>query len=331
MASTISAGTTAGTALNLQSDTTGNLAFKTGASAVTALTIDTNQNVTYANAVTYGGTIQGTTITATTGFSGNGVALTAINASNVTSGTTTVSVGGTGATTLTANNVIIGNGTSAVGFVAPGTNGNVLTSNGSAWTSTAPATPALPQFRTRVFASSTTWTAPTGCSYINALVIGGGGGGGGSTGGSSGGYGGVGGMASGEIAVVGGTTYTITVGAGGNGSNSTNGSTGGTTSIGALISATGGGGGAVNGNLNSASDGTGTNGTIVNTFIFFYGAPPFAGQADRPSAVGASAAIAWSPSLANILPGSRGGPEESSTTNNASGAVGGVVVIQYVG
>ena len=48
-----------------------------------------------------------------------------------------VANGGTGAATLTANNVILGNGTSAVQFVAPGTNGNVLTSNGTTWTSAA--------------------------------------------------------------------------------------------------------------------------------------------------------------------------------------------------
>ena len=57
---------------------------------------------------------------------------------NVT-GTLPVASGGTGLTTLTANNVLIGNGTSNVTFVAPGSNGNVLTSNGSAWTSTTPA------------------------------------------------------------------------------------------------------------------------------------------------------------------------------------------------
>ena len=45
--------------------------------------------------------------------------------------------GGTGATTLTANNVILGNGTGAVQFVAPSTNGNVLTSNGTTWVSQA--------------------------------------------------------------------------------------------------------------------------------------------------------------------------------------------------
>ena len=51
---------------------------------------------------------------------------------------TPVSSGGTGAYTLTANNVILGNGTSAVQFVAPGTSGNVLTSNGTTWTSATP-------------------------------------------------------------------------------------------------------------------------------------------------------------------------------------------------
>jgi hypothetical protein len=54
-------------------------------------------------------------------------------------GTLPVANGGTGATTLTSNNVIIGNGTSAVQFVAPSTSGNLLTSNGTTWTSAAPA------------------------------------------------------------------------------------------------------------------------------------------------------------------------------------------------
>lgn len=59
-------------------------------------------------------------------------------ATNVT-GTLPVANGGTGATTLTANNVLLGNGTSAPLFVAPSTSGNVLTSNGTTWQSTAPA------------------------------------------------------------------------------------------------------------------------------------------------------------------------------------------------
>lgn len=56
--------------------------------------------------------------------------------------TVTVAQGGTGLTTLTANNVILGNGTSTPSFVAPGTTGNVLTSNGTTWVSSTPATPA---------------------------------------------------------------------------------------------------------------------------------------------------------------------------------------------
>jgi hypothetical protein len=62
---------------------------------------------------------------------------TGISGSAISTGTVGVSVGGTGANTLTANNVILGNGTSAVQFVAPGSNGNLLTSNGTTWTSAA--------------------------------------------------------------------------------------------------------------------------------------------------------------------------------------------------
>ena len=50
-----------------------------------------------------------------------------------------VANGGTGATSLTANNVLLGNGTSALQVVAPGSSGNVLTSNGTTWQSTTPA------------------------------------------------------------------------------------------------------------------------------------------------------------------------------------------------
>jgi hypothetical protein len=49
----------------------------------------------------------------------------------------TVAQGGTGAATLTANNVLLGNGTSAPQVVAPSTTGNVLTSNGTTWVSSA--------------------------------------------------------------------------------------------------------------------------------------------------------------------------------------------------
>jgi hypothetical protein len=52
-------------------------------------------------------------------------------------GTLGVANGGTGVATIPLNNVVLGNGTSAVQTVAPGTTGNVLTSNGTTWASSA--------------------------------------------------------------------------------------------------------------------------------------------------------------------------------------------------
>lgn len=69
----------------------------------------------------------------------NGTTLTAA-ALTVTAPVGVVS-GGTGASTLTANSVLVGNATSAVTGVAPGTSGNLLTSNGTSWASTPPVTP----------------------------------------------------------------------------------------------------------------------------------------------------------------------------------------------
>lgn len=53
----------------------------------------------------------------------------------------TVPYGGSGAATFTANNVLLGNGTSAFQVVAPGSSGNVLTSNGTTWVAQAPTAP----------------------------------------------------------------------------------------------------------------------------------------------------------------------------------------------
>jgi microcystin-dependent protein len=75
-------------------------------------------------------------------------------------GTLGVANGGTGLTTLTANNVILGNGTSTPSFVAPGTSGNLLTSNGTTWQSTTPAaSSSLPTGALMPYAGA---TAPTG-------------------------------------------------------------------------------------------------------------------------------------------------------------------------
>ena len=135
-------------------------------------TTGTAANVTGVVAVANGGTgtatpslVAGTNITITGSFPNQTIAATAgggtvtsvaatvpsflsVSGSPITtSGTLAISLsgtalpvdnGGTGATTLTANNVLLGNGTSAVQFVAPGSSGNVLTSNGTTWASAAP-------------------------------------------------------------------------------------------------------------------------------------------------------------------------------------------------
>jgi len=67
----------------------------------------------------------------------SGGAVYATSTSALTTGTLPVASGGTGAATLSANAVVLGNGTSAVQTVAPSTAGNVLTSNGTTWASTA--------------------------------------------------------------------------------------------------------------------------------------------------------------------------------------------------
>jgi len=67
-------------------------------------------------------------------------------------GTLPVANGGTSLATLTANNVILGNGTSSPLFVAPSTSGNVLTSNGTTWQSTAPAASGITAGKSIVFA-----------------------------------------------------------------------------------------------------------------------------------------------------------------------------------
>ena len=89
----------------------------------------------------------------------------------------TVAQGGTGLSTLTANNVILGNGTATPLFVAPSTTGNVLTSNGTTWTSAAAAGgPSITNDTTTasnyfpLFATATSGT-PTVLNTSNAKLL----------------------------------------------------------------------------------------------------------------------------------------------------------------
>ncbi len=86
------------------------------------------------------GTVNGITLTGTVTTSGSltlGGTLSGVDLTTQVTGILPVANGGTGASTLTANNVLLGNDTSAVQVVAPGASGNLLTSNGTTWTSAA--------------------------------------------------------------------------------------------------------------------------------------------------------------------------------------------------
>lgn len=140
-------------------------------------------------------------------------------------------------TTLTLPNT---NGT--VINTAPGTAGNVLTSNGSAWTSAAPTVAVI---NTQTFASSGTWTKPAGYAAGSRVMVQCWGGG--ASGGKNNGMGGGGGGYNERWLNLSqmGATETITIGAGGAGKTTNGaGNAGGTTTVGSLVSAYGGGGGA---------------------------------------------------------------------------------------
>lgn len=228
------------------------------------------------------------TTTARTNLGLGSIATQAASAVAITGGSITgitdlaVADGGTGASTLSANAVLLGNGTSALQTVAPGTSGNVLTSNGTTWTSTAVST-AAGGIRGQFFYSSGSFTVPTGVTSIKMFVVGGGGGAGGQhlypdegEGASyqGGGTGGAAGYGQGYITVTPGTSLTVTIGTGGTGggtNQAVSGTAGGNTSVsgGALTITGSGGSGGLSWNLVGVSGtGNGAAGTLTNGFYY---------------------------------------------------------------
>lgn len=152
-----------------------------------------------------------------------------------------------------------------------GASGNVLTSDGTNWTSAAPPSSGA-LLASQVFTSSGTFTIPSGVTKLKITVVGGGGGGGGglSSGTFAPGNGGGGGGASITYlsSLTSGNTIGVTVGAAGaGGAAATSGTAGGTSSVQSgtetitTRSATGGGGGTA-GLTATGEGGTGSGGTI---------------------------------------------------------------------
>jgi len=192
-------------------------------------------------------------------------------------GTLEVTHGGTGATSLAANAVVLGNGTAAVQTVAPGDAGNLLTSNGTTWTSVAAGGISASIYGV-AYISSTTHIIQSPNVKIT-MSAGGGGGGSGmgngeeSTGGGGGGAGGV--LIKYLTGLTIGNTLTITIGVGGasNVSGGASSVSSGTQVITTLTctgggngaSGTGGGGGsAANGTLNFTGGAGAGFGTVSN-------------------------------------------------------------------
>lgn len=113
----------------------------------------------------------GTNATGTWSINTNG------NAANVT-GVVAVPNGGTGATVFLAGHALIGSGSGAVQALAPSTSGNVMTSNGAAWTSSTPIPPAaITQQDTNVTVADTLTSfqgsvAPSGPSGLPFFLTG---------------------------------------------------------------------------------------------------------------------------------------------------------------
>ena len=162
-----------------------------------------------------------------------------------------VANGGTGVATVATGNILVGAGTSAMTALA-GTNTNdVVTWNGTTWTSAISAGGPAPVVR--IYTSPSPWTKPASLKGVKVTMLSGGGSGAAGSGPTpanliaTGGGGGAGGFGNFPAPTITGP-LTVTVGAGGaavtrNTNGISAGNSGGSSSFGALFTITGGGGG----------------------------------------------------------------------------------------
>jgi hypothetical protein len=254
----------------------------------------------------------------------------------VTSVTATAPLTSTGGTTpIIALTTPVTAAFGGTGLSAVGTAGNLLTSNGTAWVSSAPAaTSPIPTIQ--AFTSSGTFTVPAGVTKVKVTVVGGGAGGRTATNSTSQGGGGSGGA---SIKVITGLTpagtVAVTVGTGGAANTD-----GVTSSFGAYCSATGGsspafggpgqggaGGTATGGDINftggAGCGGNGVNGTVSGT-AGNGGSSIFGGAGlGAPSTNSANTAGAGAPGTGGGGGGGCGGPG----TGGAGGS--GIVIVEY--
>jgi len=276
-------------------------------------------------------TITGTLDTTST-ITGPGAGVSALNASNVSSGTLSndrldtvpTTKGGTGLTS-------IGSAGQVLTVAAPGSTLEFADAGGGGG------------LNIQVFTSPGTYTPTAGMKNIKVTVLGGGGGGNGAQDGQSGSQdgstGGGGGLAFEELtAAQVGASQPVTVGPGGSGGNNGEqsfnpGNPGGTSSFGAFVSATGGS----NGNPGSGGGGGSGSGGNLN-LIGQPGAPTTGGLAAQAFGFGGNAGDGNALTNGNPGTGKGGGagrtPRSNTTTQPpmaaASGAAGVVIIEEYL-
>ena len=178
------------------------------------------------------------------------------------------------------------------------------------------------------FASSGSFSIPTGTTSVKVTCVGGGGGGSGTYFGpysqNNGGSGGYAGVAVGVFDATGGGSITITVGAGGTGSNNTTGGSGGATTATygtKVVTANGGGGGVMGTTNTSGNQGASGYGSGASVMLSDYMYAPIKQN-------GTTAGDVWSDTAA-FPAGTPGRGEAVNNQSNARGGIGGVVIVEW--